>query len=224
MSLTIDPAVTAKYPGLSIGVMTVTGADNTGTRPEVTAMLRAEEEGIRAKMTLETFKDHPHIAAMQEVHRGFGNNPNKYPPSVQALVKRVLKGGELPTINPIVDIYNVISLRYVVCAGAEDTDKCVGPVRLTFAAGGEEFRLIGEEANDPPEAGELVYRDDVGVICRKLNWREGDRTRITETTKNCIVVIEGFAPMSAEALEKALVETAEMLKGFCGAKVNIYCL
>lgn len=218
--LTVDPNLFETFPGMAVGVITVTGAENTGHHEEVTALLRQAEKGIRASMDLDTFKEHPNIAAMQEVHRTFGNNPNKYPPSMQALVKRVLKGGELPTISPLVDIYNIFSLRHVICAGAEDTDKCEGDVRLTFADGTEEFRLIGGEENDPPENGELVYKDDVGVICRKLNWREGDRTRIEPETKNCVIVVEGFPPFTRQELDTVLAEISDMVQKYCGAQTQ----
>ena len=224
MSVSIDPKVFENYPGMAIGVITVTGTNNAGSHTEITEMLRAEEKGICSRLDPETFKEHPNIAAMQEVHRSFGNNPNKFPPSVQALVKRILKGGNLPDISPIVDIYNIISLRYVVCAGAEDTDVCEGDVRLTYAEGGEDFVPLGETEQDPPIEGELIYRDDKGVICRKLNWREGDRCKITPQTTNCIVVIEGFPPMNREDLEQALNETAAMLQKFCGAETSIEIL
>ena len=158
---------------------------------------------------------------MQDIHRSFGNNPNKYPPSMQALVKRVLKGGELPMISPLVDIYNIFSLRHVICAGAEDSDKCIGDVQLAFADGSEHFRLIGGEENDPPEPGELIYKDSEGVICRKLNWREGDRTRIEPHTKNCIIVVEGFPPFSKQELLEVLKELSEMVCAYCKAETSI---
>jgi len=224
MNLTISPDVFEKYPDLAVGVVYATEINNTGTFPEVTEMLRQEEKSIVNSLDLETFKEHPNIAAMQEVHRSFGNNPNKFPPSIQALVKRILKGGHLPTINPIVDIYNIISLRYVVCAGAEDLDACEGEISLAFADGTEDFRLLGEEGDSPPEPGELVYKDCLGVICRKLNWREGDRTKTSQNSKNVLIVVEGFPPFAREDLEKALQELAQMVEKYCSAKTQVEIL
>ena len=220
MNLSISPDVYEIFPDLAVGTITAKEIDNTVSTPKITQMLRDEEEKIRSSLDPETFKEHPNIAAMQEVHRSFGNNPNKFPPSIQALVKRILKGGELPSINPIVDIYNIISLRYIVCAGAEDLDACEGEVILAFADGTEEFVPLGETENDTPKPGELVYKDSKGVICRKLNWREGDRTKITEGTKNALIVIEGFPPFAREELEKALQELAQMVGEFCGGETH----
>ncbi len=234
MDFSVDPDVFEKHPDLAIGVIIATEIDNTKESSEIADSLHLAEEHVRNTLDIENFKENPNIASLQEVHRSFGSNPNKYPPSAQALVKRVLKGGELPSINPIVDLYNIISLRYIVCAGAEDLDVCEGNIRLAYAEGSESFLPLGlpavasakagEEEEDPPSEGELVYKDDVGVICRKLNWREGDRTKITDGTKNAVIVIEGFAPFSKEDLDRAVKELSELIQEHCNAQIRIETL
>jgi DNA/RNA-binding domain of Phe-tRNA-synthetase-like protein len=224
MRFSVDPAVFAAHPDAAIAVIVASGIHNDAAPAKVAGMLREAESAVRTSMNEESFKTHPHIAAMQEVHRSFGSNPNKFPPSVQALVKRVLKGGQLPSINTLVDCYNVISLRHVVCVGAEDIDVCTGDIRLTFADGAESFKPLGEEANDPPLPGELIYKDDAGAICRKLNWREGDRTKITKDTKNAIIVIEGFSPIDAATLQSMTGALAELVRRFCGGDVRMEIL
>lgn len=224
MRFSVTPDVLAEHPDAMIGIIIATNIENSSTEHEVEELLRKEEENVRSSMNAETFKEHPNIAAMQEIHRSFGNNPNKFPPSMQALVKRVLKGGQLPMINTLVDLYNVISLRYIVCAGAEDTDVCVGDIRFAKADGTEPFVPLGEEANDSPEPGELVYKDDTGVICRKLNWREGDRTKITKETKNAVVVVEGFPPITRNGLDGILQELAGLIEKHCRAQTRIEVL
>jgi len=223
MKFLVSPDVFEAHPNAAIGVIIASNIDNTSA-PETESLLRESENQVRSSMDIETFKEHPHIAAMQEVHRSFGNNPNKFPPSSQALVKRVLKGGDLPSINPLVDLYNVISLRHVTCVGAEDSDVCEGDIRLAYADGTEEFIPLGASENDPPKEGELVYKDDKGVICRKLNWREGDRTKITENTKNAVIVVEGFPPLAKDDLQKILEELSELVQKHCKADTRIEVL
>ncbi len=223
MHFLINPAVLAAHPDIAIGVIVATNLQNVANE-KTAALLQAAEDAARRVHTIDTFKDHPNLVAMQAVHRSFGNNPNKFPPSVQALLKRVLKGGNLPSINPLVDLYNVISLRHVVCVGAEDMDRCTGDVQLTFATGTEQFIPLGETVEDPPLAGEMVYSDDAGVICRKLNWREGDRAKITHETKNAIVVVEGFPPMTKDRLKEILEELASLVREYCRAETRIEIL
>jgi DNA/RNA-binding domain of Phe-tRNA-synthetase-like protein len=219
----IESNVLSDHPGMAIGVIVATGVDNSSDQPTA-ELLREAEQQVRNTYNLESFKEHPNLKAMHEIHRSFGNNPNKFPPSAQALLKRVLKGGQLPSINTLVDLYNVISLRYVVCAGAEDTDLCRGNVRLAYAEGTEHFLPLGEPTEDPPTRGELVYKDDGGVICRKLNWREGDRTKITNNSKNAIVVVEGFPPLTKEKLQSILEELAQLAQQYCKAQTRIAIL
>ena len=223
MNFLIEANVLSDHPNMAIGLIVATGMDNATEQP-IADLLREAEQQICKSYTLESFKEHPNLKAMHDIHRSFGNNPNKFPPSAQALMKRVLKGGQLPSINPLVDLYNVISLRYVVCAGAEDLDLCAGDVRLAKAEGTEHFLPLGEAEEDPPAKGELVYKDDRGVICRKLNWRESDRTKITRSSKNAIVVVEGFPPLIREKLHSILEELAQLIQQYCQAQTRIAIL
>ena len=104
----------------------------------------------------------------------FGCRASRYL-SAEALLKRVARGGELPAINRLVDLYNAISVTHALPLGGEDADQVRGDVVLMPAAGDEEF-----DGGDPPAPGEIVWRDDLGVTCRAWNWRQGVRTRITE--------------------------------------------
>ena len=218
-------AVQEKFPSLHVGLLIVRGSLNTTPLPEIAMLLRAEESRIRAKFSdPEQLKIDPAIVAWQDLHRAFGSNPNKFPSSIHALLKRVVKGGELPAISPLVDLYNVISLRHAVPIGGEDLDACRGDIVLTFADGDESFVALGETENDPPSAGEVVYRDERGVLCRRFNWREASRTCLTNVTKNAVLVIEAIAPMMREDLEMVLTELSALVIKHCGGEVRTVIL
>ena len=80
--------------------------------------------------------------------------------SIEALLKRVSKGNDIGTINPLVDIYNSISLKYGLPCGGEDIDKFEGNIRLTKALGNEEFVTYGSDICEPPYEGEIIYKDE----------------------------------------------------------------
>ncbi|MBI3255910.1 MAG: hypothetical protein HYZ63_02975, partial [Candidatus Andersenbacteria bacterium] len=153
--------------------MVINGADNK-KKPEISELLRSTEQALRQRSDIENVKEHPAIATWREAHRLFGNNPNRYAPSVEAVIKRVVKGGSLPNINPLVDIYNHICMKYIVPVGGEDLDTCKGNIELAVASGEEKFIGLGDENNDSPTAGEVIYKDEEGVLCRRFNWREAD--------------------------------------------------
>lgn len=225
MEFSVDPAIFARYPTLLVGVIACHGIRNGSAPAEVTAQLRQAEKQLRENIAdTDQLKAHPNIAAWQEVHRGFGSNPNKFQPSVQALAKRVLNGKELPSISALVDLYNITSLTALLPVGGEDIDVCQGNIVLTFAKGGEQFRALGEEQDDPPEVGEVLYRDDFGVICRRFNWREAARTCLTEKTTNAVLVIEAVLPTMRDVLSEELVKLSSSVAQHCGGTLKTYIL
>lgn len=134
-----------------------------------------------------------HVLAWREAYRGFGAKPKRTRPSVDALLARA---DAVPAINKVVDAYNAVSMEHVLPIGGEDVDAYRGPARLTRAAGDERFDTVaaGADVVEHPLPGEVVWRDDAGVTCRRWNWRQCVRTRITETTKNALFVLERLAP------------------------------
>lgn len=207
-----------------IGVVVLKDVNNEDKSPEVKNLLRSAESQLRTDFDSEKINQHPHVLAWREAHKKFGNDPKRYMPSVWAVTKRVAKGGELPNINNLVDLYNYICLKYVVPVGGEDLDKCEGEMQLAYANGDEKFMEIGGSENNPPEKGEIVYKDSVGILCRKFNWKEADRTKLTENTKNAVIVIEVLPPTSREVLEKAVGEFKDFVQKYCGGTSESFIL
>jgi DNA/RNA-binding domain of Phe-tRNA-synthetase-like protein len=132
--------------------------------------------------------DHPHLVAWREAFRAFGAKPKRYFCSAEALIRRP---DGLPRINRLVDLYNAVSVRWAVPVGGEDIDRVVGTVRLRFAGDDEVF-----DGGDPPKPGEVVWADEEGVTCRRWNWRQCVRTRITPASRNVVFLLEALAPMT----------------------------
>ncbi|CDI11971.1 B3/4 domain-containing protein [Agrobacterium pusense] len=146
-----------------------------------------------------------HLASWADVYSRFGAKPNRTPCSAQALKKRVEKDGRLPSINPLVDLYNAVSLRFAVPVGGENFDAYVGKPRLSIADGTEAFDTVanGEAIIEHPSVGEVIWRDDIGVTCRRWNWRQGTRTRLDSIGGRMWFILESLETMPEEALEEA---------------------
>lgn len=144
--------------------------------------------------------------------------------SIEALLKRIYNGNHLGTINPLVDIYNSISLSYALPCGGEDIDKFVGDIRLTKAVGNENFITLWSNESAQPYEGEIVYEDDKGTICRCLNWRESVRTMLTENTKNEILCMEFVDNERIKDLKNALEELGGRIKDNLGGTYKIEIL
>jgi DNA/RNA-binding domain of Phe-tRNA-synthetase-like protein len=216
-SLRVSEKIFRIFPETIIGVIVFQDIDNSGEKAEVLAGLRQEETRIMERFRGVAVPDHPQIAPWREAYRKFGAKPKDYPSSVENLVRRVLKGHQLPHINRIVDIYNTISLRHILPVGGEDLDQIEGDVELTFAAENEPpVKLLGESEVRPPKPGEVIYKDRMGAICRRWNWKEADRSKFTEQTRNGILVIEGLPPVDHSLVAQALNELAALVKSYCG--------
>jgi len=224
MKFSISSKIIAKHPNLKIGVIVIKKVDNSKKNELIENLLRRTEEELMEQTGNKSVNDFSHIQEWKEVHKSFGNNPKRYAPSVLAIVKRVLKGGHLPSINPLVDLYNYISLKYVAPVGGEDLDQCDGDIILDFARGDEEFFEIGSTENKSPIKGEIVYKDNKGVLCRKFNWREADRTKLTEDTKNAIIVIEALNTISDEELNSALDDLRNLISEYCEGEIQTHIL
>lgn len=220
MKLKIDPKIFEQYPEVLLGVAVLHDIDNNGEGEGLNQALREAEKEAVEKIGNTPVTEHPNIAPWREAYRKFGAKPKKYPSSIENLVRHILSGEQVRHINKLVDVYNVISLRHLVPVGGEDTDKIKGDVLLTFAGDNEkEVVLLGEKEARPPYPEEVIYKDDIGTICRRWNWKEADRTKLTEDTKNAFIVIEGLPPVGREQIQKALSELSELLKKYCNCEV-----
>jgi DNA/RNA-binding domain of Phe-tRNA-synthetase-like protein len=146
-----------------------------------------------------------HIEAWRATFRKFGANPKKTPCSVEALWKRLQKNGALPSIDPVVDLYNALSIRFGAPFGGEDATGYNGVPHLGLATGGEEFDTArdGVAVIEHPNPGDVIWRDELGVTCRRWNWRQCRRTALTEASGNLWFVIDRLAPMPVDELIRA---------------------
>jgi DNA/RNA-binding domain of Phe-tRNA-synthetase-like protein len=146
-----------------------------------------------------------HLNSWREAYRAFGAKPQRTPCSAEALRKRFEKDGGLPRVNTVVDLYNVVSVNFAVPVGGEDMSAYVGSPRLIRAAGDETFATTrdGQAAVETVDAGEVVWRDDEGVTCRRWNWRQSPRTRLEASSTEMWFVLERLDPMPIDALVAA---------------------
>lgn len=224
MKFKIDDKIFGKYPSLTIGIVIAKGIDNTGENPEILSMLNEQSETIRSQYNIETLKEVPKISAWKDAFRTFGAKPKKYSCSVENLYRMILEGVQLKHINKIVDIYNYISLKHMIPVGGDDTNKIDGDITLRFATGEEPFIRLNSEEVDHPKEGEVIYADDKEVLCRRWNWRECDKSKMTEQTKNIALVVEGLSPVTEEEVRLIIEELGELIKKICGGEISAHIL
>ena len=207
----VDPQVTRLRPDYT-AVVIVAGGLRPGPAGEDTDALLRDAERVAAKtLSGGAPEDIPQVAAWREAYRAFGAKPQRTRPSVEALLRRA--GDGLPRIDRITDIYNAISVRHLLPVGGEDLDSYRGPARLVRADGSEPFDTVsgGDRVTEHPEPGEVVWRDELGVTCRRWNWRQCVRTRITQSTTSAVFILDGLGALGQEGLAAAAADLTGQL-------------
>lgn len=219
----IEPPFWSLFPAARVGVVLVRGVDNTRHADACAALLHdamAEAAGRLGDADMATY---PAVAPWREAYRAFGVKPAKQRSSIENLLRSAV-AGSLRSINPLVDVYNAVSLRHLLPCGGEDQRAIRGDIRLTRAIGGEDFVSLGSAEPQPPQPGEVIYRDAVGVICRAWNWREAERTKLTERTTDAFLCIEALPPTDAAALEAACSALAALVMEHLGGTSSLHLL
>lgn len=211
----IDPAVLALRPDYRALLVVADGLRPGPSDDFSERLLAAAEERARERFAGMAVAEHPHLAAWRDAFRAFGAKPQRTRPSAEALLCR-LDGG-LPRVDRLTDVYNAVSVDHVVPLGGEDLDRYEGPARLVRADGTEPFEVTagGEPAVENPRPGEVVWRDDAGVTCRRWNWRQCVRTRLTHGTTRAMFVLDALGPLPDDALAAAADALTEALLEGC---------
>lgn len=220
----VDSSFWSLFPDAKIGVLLLKDYKTPAQSPDELVKLLEESNGIAQKfLTEDTFSENEVIRTYRQAYQKFKTKKGARS-SIEALLKRSTSDRPVTTISPLVDIYNAASLRFGLPCGAEDLDTFVGNLQLTVTEGGDEFYLIGDENNNPTLPGEVCYKDDKGAVCRCFNWRDGERTMITDDTKNAFLVMELVNSDRVEDLECALDFISQHAEKFLGVVLEKYLL
>ncbi|UTX65476.1 B3/B4 domain-containing protein [Streptococcus constellatus] len=211
------------FPQAQISIMVAKGLDNSVDESKDLYFKSLLDKG--SKRAEDFISDEPFTQneVIQEWRQAFTKFKTKKGArsSIEALLKRVSQGREFNPINPLVDIYNSVSLSYAVPCGGEDIDKIEGGLHLAKAKGGESFFPLGAETDAPALPEEIIYHDDEGAVCRCLNWREAKRTMLTEETRDAVLVIEAVNEEQAKRAQAAMQELQYLVEDYFGVKGEI---
>ncbi|NNJ04481.1 cytoplasmic protein [Streptomyces sp. PKU-MA01144] len=224
LTLTVSDEVHALVPGFTPLVVEARGLVNGPSNEASSALLDEAARRVAERLGGRAPHEDPHMAAWRAAYTAFGAKPSRTRNSAEALARRALTGAGLPRINLLVDAYNALSVARLIPVGGEDLDRVRGGMRLVRATGREPFVTVagGEETVECPDPGEIVWCDEEGVTCRRWNWRQGPRTRLTEESVNGLFLLESLAPMDPAELEAAGVELAESLEKLSpGARITL---
>ena len=198
-----DAAVLALRPDYRAVLVAVGGIVPGPSDQDSDALLQAAEATAREALGDRPAEHLPHVAAWREAYRAFGAKPQRTRNSLEALLRRAPSG--LPRVNRLTDLYNAVSVLHQIPLGGEDLTRYAGPPRLIRATGTEPFDTVadGGAVIEYPDPGEVVWRDEAGVTCRRWNWRQARRTQLREDTTAGLFILDALGPVTDQALHAA---------------------
>ncbi|MGT2778993.1 B3/B4 domain-containing protein [Streptococcus intermedius] len=223
MKVIVEKEFWELFPQAQISIMVAKGLDNSvdeSKDPYFKSLLNKGSKRAETFIEDDTFTQN---IVIQEWRNAFSKFRTKKGArsSIEALLKRVSQGREFNPINPLVDLYNSVSLSHAVPCGGEDMAKIQGDLHLGKAEGGEAFFPLGAETNAPALPEEIIYYDDEGAVCRCFNWREAQRTMLTEGTTDAVLVIEAINEDQAKRAQVAMNELKSLVEDYFGVKGEI---
>ena len=207
-----DPDIIERFPTIVGGVIHATGVHNDPTPPRLAAAFRDETLAVRTRLGETPLSELPTLAAWRKVFRGFGVDPTQYRSATEALLRRLTKQGELPSIGTLVDLANLVSIRYALPVAVFDERGISGGTIVRFAHGEERWADLGSSAAEHPEPGEVIFADEADVVsARRWCWRQSAASAAREDTTEILVTVEGHHTTANGDVTLALADVEALL-------------
>jgi len=211
------PDIVARYPNVVGGVILARGMTNGPAPEDLQAAFRAEQQATLRRIGDTPLSQIESLAAWRSVFRIFDVDPTQYRSAAEALLRRLTKKGDIPSINMLVDLGNLVSIRYALPVAVFDTRALQGAVTVHFADGSERYTTLGQDEVEHPEPGEVVFSDETKlVIARRWCWRQSDQSAAQEDTTQAIITVEAHHAEGQKDIDAALKDLLALLRAFAG--------
>ena len=216
------PEILARYPAVVGGVTLASGLRNGPSPDALRAEYAAEQETVRERIGATPLSQIPSLAAWRGVFRGFGLDPTQYRGAAEALLRRLMKKGEIPSVNSLVDIGNLVSIRYVLPVALFDLRATTGTITVRSASGDERYTTLNEAgALQPahPEPGEVIFSDEMGlVVARRWCWRQSDESAMRDDSTRALITVEAHHEGGRADVTAALADLQALLARYAGGE------
>lgn len=211
-----------RFPELRAGVVLVEVQGGNGpSPPELADRYRREQETCRARIEGGSLAEIESLAAWRRVFHAFGVKPTQHRTAVEALLRRLVKKGEIPCLNALVDLGNLVSIRHAVPVGVFDTRAVRGTLTVRFATGEERFTELGSQEVVSPLPGEVIFVDDAGVVgARRWCWRQSAQSAARADTAEALITVEAHHSGAEGDVTAALEDLQSLVARFCGTVVG----
>jgi len=211
MRYIVDTSVFETSSNIKFGVLIGKDIKNSERMVDDEARLRNAENKMRENFQFDQVRDLKNISFYREVMTKAGINPSKFPPSVEAMFRRILKGGELPIINALVDLCNAVSIEQVISLGAHDLKDIHEDLAVRFSKDGDIFLPFGATEYENVDKGELVFTSGNIVQTRKWIWRQSELGKITADSKDIFFQLVGFDDSKDSSFHRAMSDIENLI-------------
>ena len=210
-----DKKILERYPDIHAGVIHATGLANGPTPLQLLDEYRAEQAATNRRLEGIGLADVASLAAWRRAFSAFGVKPTQYRNAAEALLRRLTKQGDIPSINTLVDIGNLVSIRYAMPVAFFDQAAVTGATTVRFAAGDERFTDLGADAAVSPESGEVVFVDEAGLVsARRWCWRQSAQSATGAETREALVTVEGHHEGAGDDVKAATQDLVELVRRY----------
>ncbi len=210
-----DATLLERFPTIHAGVVQAVGLANGPAPPELLDHYRAEQAVVSQRLGGLSLAEVPSLAAWRRAFSAFGVKPTQYRNAAEALLRRLTKHGDIPSINTLVDIANLVSIRYAMPVAFFDQAAVTGGTTVRFATGDESFTDLGAEAPVNPEPGEVVFVDEAGLVsARRWCWRQSAQSATNADTSEVLVTVEGHHETAREDVKAATLDLVDLLQRY----------
>ena len=223
MKFIVEKSFFDKIDNACFGVLIVKGIDNTKDYQFIDELLINSCQKVASDFEEVNVKQDSHIENYREAFRKVGINPNKFMCSIEALVTRVKKNKNVPNINPIVDLTNALSLKYLIPLGVHNIDSFDGDIEFRLGKESDIFIPMGKDFEDREmiNSDEYVYVSGSDVKTRRWAWRQGERGKITNKSSNIFIPIDGFVDINKNEIIELRDELAKIFKDKLNTEVKV---
>jgi DNA/RNA-binding domain of Phe-tRNA-synthetase-like protein len=212
-----SPEIIQNYPQVVGGIIIASGMSNAPTSDALRERYLAEQETVKSRIGDTPLSEIESLNAWRRVFSGFGVSPTQYRSAAEALLRRLTKQGDIPVINTLVDIGNLVSIRYALPVAVLDRREIEGTVTVHYSDGTEHYTELGRDEILHPDIGEVVFTDAKKmVVARRWCWRQSATSAATETTTDAIITVEGHHGSAKTDVQKAVDDLLELLRTYAG--------
>lgn len=207
----------ARYPSVVGGVFLARDLTNDPTPANLRAAFAAEQQRALARIGDTPLSQLPSLAAWRGAFREFGVDPTQYRCAAEALLRRLTKKGDVPSINTLVDIGNLVSIRYALPVALFDTRSIAGAITVRFADGTERYSALGDAEIEYPTPGEVIFvDDDAQVHARRWCFRQSEQSAVRADTTEALVTVEAHHAQARADVEAAVADLRQLLDTYAG--------